>query len=236
VDKDGRPLDSPDWLQKSRELLYYLLSHPPRTKEQIGLALWPEATTPQLRSSFHDTVYRLRRALGGKEWVSFQKGRYTFNRSLDYFFDVEAFEENLSEARRVQTEAPEQAIRHLQEAVELYGGDFLEDLAADGEWVMVRQQELQRAYPEVLLLLGRLLFAQERHAEAADAYRKAISHDRFMEEAHRELMRCYAALGERGLALKHYEELVDLLDDQLGTSPARETNALHARLRAGEEV
>jgi DNA-binding SARP family transcriptional activator len=49
-------------------------------------------------------------------------------------------------------------------------------------------------------------------------------------------MRCYAVLGERGLALKHHEELVDLLDDQLGTSPARETSALHERLRAGEEV
>jgi two-component SAPR family response regulator len=65
VEKGGRPLDSsPDWIQKPRELLFYLLSHPEgRTKEQIGLALWPEASTSQLRSSFHDTVYRLRRAL-----------------------------------------------------------------------------------------------------------------------------------------------------------------------------
>ena len=70
VEKDGLPLDSPDWIQKSRELLYYLLSFPQgRTKEQIGLALWPEASTSQLRSSFHDTLYRLRRALGGKEWI-----------------------------------------------------------------------------------------------------------------------------------------------------------------------
>jgi hypothetical protein len=51
VEKVGRPLDSPDWIQKSRELLYYLLSHPEgRTKEQIGLALWPEASTAQLRA------------------------------------------------------------------------------------------------------------------------------------------------------------------------------------------
>jgi len=38
VEKEGRPLDSPDLIQKPRELLYYLLSHPEgRTKEQIGL-------------------------------------------------------------------------------------------------------------------------------------------------------------------------------------------------------
>jgi tetratricopeptide (TPR) repeat protein len=38
-------------------------------------------------------------------------------------------------------------------------------------------EELSREYQEALLLLGRLLFAQGRHAEAAEAYRKAIAHD-----------------------------------------------------------
>ena len=133
VERGGRPLASPEWIQKPRELLFYLLSHPDgRTKEQIGLALWPDASAAQLRSSLHDTVYRLRRALGGKEWIVFRKGRYAFDRSLPYSFDVEALEEDLSEARRLRAEAPEQAIRHLQQATGLYGGDFLED-SADGE-------------------------------------------------------------------------------------------------------
>jgi non-specific serine/threonine protein kinase len=234
VEKDGVALDSPDWIQKSRELLYYLLSHPEgRTKEQIGLSLWPEASTAQLRSSFHDTVYRLRRALGGKEWISFQKRRYAFGRSLDYSYDVEAFEENLSEGRRLQTQSPDLAIQHLQRAADLYGGDFLEDIA-QSEWAFTRQDELRRAYGESLLLLGGLLLAQERHAEASEAYRRAISHDRFLEEAHRGLMRSQAALGERGRALRHYEELVVLLEEQLGATPAPETVALYESLRSRE--
>ena len=40
-----------------------------------------------------------------------------------------------------------------------------------------------------MLLLGELLGSREGHAEAADAYRKAISHDRFLEGAHRGLTR-----------------------------------------------
>ena len=112
VEKDGQPIDSPDLIQKSRELLYYLLSHPdPRTKEQIGLALWPEASTSQLRSSFHDTVFRLRRALGAKEWVLFEKRRYGFGRSQEYFYDVESFEENISAARGLREEAPDTGYR-----------------------------------------------------------------------------------------------------------------------------
>ncbi|MGH3146635.1 MAG: tetratricopeptide repeat protein, partial [Rubrobacter sp.] len=154
VEKGGRPLDSPDWTHKPRELLFYLLSNPPRSKEQIGLALWPDASSSQLRSSFHDTLFRLRRALGDKEWISFEKGRYAFNRSLPYSLDVEAFEENLSEAKRLHPQAPERAIGHLEEAVGLYGGDFLEENSADREWAMVRQEELKREYQEALLLLG----------------------------------------------------------------------------------
>jgi non-specific serine/threonine protein kinase len=234
VEKEGLPIDSADWTQKPRELLYLLLSHPEgRTKEQIGLALWPEASTAELRSSFHDTLYRLRRALGGKEWVSFHKGRYYFERSLEYAFDVEAFEEDVSEARRVQAEAPERAIGHLKVAVGLYGGDYLEDLTIEGEWALARQEELRRAYGEALVLLGGLLLAEERHSEAAETYRRAITHERFLEEAHRGLMSSQAALGERGRALRHYEELVEVLEEQLGASPALETTTLYESLRSG---
>jgi two-component SAPR family response regulator len=176
VEREGRPLDSPDWIQKPRELLYYLLSHPEgRTKEQIGLALWPEASTAQLRSSFHDTVFRLRRALGGKEWVLFEKRRYGFGRTLSYTYDVETFEEHLSAARRLRAETPDRAIQHLQEAAGLYGGDYLGDLAVEGEWALVQREALRRAYGEALLLLGDLLSDRKRHAEAADAYRSVIA-------------------------------------------------------------
>jgi len=236
VEKEGLPLDSPDWIQKPRELLYYLLSHPEgRTKEQIGLALWPEASTAQLRSSFHDTVFRLRRALGGKEWISFQKGRYSFDRSLDYYYDVDAWHQNLSEARGLRSESPEDAIRLLQGTVGLYRGDFLKDFAA-GEWALERQEELKRSYQDALLLFGEILCAGERYAEAAEVYRKVIVQNRFLEEAHRGLMRSLASLGERGRALRHYEELVGMLEDLLGTTPASETTDLYKRLRAVEEV
>jgi predicted ATPase/DNA-binding SARP family transcriptional activator/Tfp pilus assembly protein PilF len=235
VEKDARPIDSPDLIQKPRELLYYLLSHPEgRTKEQIGLALWPEASTAQLRSSFHDALYRLRRALGGKEWISFRKGRYAFERSLDYSYDVEDFERKLLEARSERTEEPGRAIRYLQEAAGLYEGDYLEDLVVEGEWAYVRQEVLRRTFQEALLLLGELLLARERHAEAADAYRKAIAQDSFLEGAHRGLMRSHALLGERGRALEHYQTLISILQKELGTVPAPETTALYEELRGGE--
>jgi DNA-binding SARP family transcriptional activator len=236
VKRGERELTSDDWTYaKPRELLYYLLSHPPRSREQIGLALWPEASPAQLRRTFHTTLHHLRRALGGSEWIFFEKGRYAFNRSLSYFFDVEAFEKELAEAQRLETEAPEQAVSHLKEAIDLYKGDFLEDFA-DNVWALVRQEELRRRYGEALLSLGGLLFDEGRYTEAVEVYRKAIARDSYLEAAHRGLMRCLAHQGERGRALRHYEALVELLKEELGSPPAPETTELFERLRRGEVV
>ena len=81
--------------------------------------------------------------------------------------------------------------------------------------------------------MGGLLLSRQRHAEAEKVYRQAIAHERFSEEAHRGLMRSQEALGESGRALRHYEELVGMLEEQLGASPASETSELYERLREG---
>jgi len=41
---------------------------------------------------------------------------------------------------------------------------------------------------------------------------------------------------ERGSAIRHYEELVRLLQEQLGASPAPEKVVLYESLRSGEQL
>ena len=67
-------------------------------------------------------------------------------------------------------------------------------------------------------------------------YREALTQDSYLEVAHRELIRCYARLAQRGHPLRHYQGLVELLRDELGAVPAPEAMALFDRLRAGAEV
>jgi predicted ATPase/DNA-binding SARP family transcriptional activator len=67
---------------KVRELLLYLALHPEgRTKEQAALALWPDASPAQVRNAFHVTMHQLRRALGHKEAVAFDRGAYALARA-----------------------------------------------------------------------------------------------------------------------------------------------------------
>jgi DNA-binding SARP family transcriptional activator len=227
VYRAGRRLSTADWrTNRSKELLFYLLHHPGQTKEQIGAALWPEATPAGLRRSLHDTLYRLRQALGDGQWVVYENGRYTFNRALSYWYDVEAFSHTLAQAQQ----EPAQAIAHLQAAVQLVQGEFLAGTAV-GDWSLPIREGLRQQYLDALYQLGELLFANGRLVEAAGVYRQAIAHDNLLESAHRELIRCYLALGRPGEAAQQYQLLVQLLADELGVAPAPETTALFASHR-----
>jgi predicted ATPase/DNA-binding SARP family transcriptional activator len=225
-----------DWRYvKAKELLFYLLCYHSATKEQIGLALWPDASSPQLRSSFHSALHHLRRALGQPEWIIFKNERYAFDHQLAYWFDVEDFESSIGQAWKLQPQEPTRAIHYLQKGLKLYQGDFLQD-NFESDWYQLRRRELQKRHVDALLMLGQLFFAGEQFARAADTYRQVISYDNYLEAAHRELMRCYARLGEQSQAIRHYRTLAELLHDELGAPPAPETTALFEHLRLGKII
>jgi predicted ATPase/DNA-binding SARP family transcriptional activator len=236
VYRQNKLVDASQWTySRSRELLYFLLCCGSATKEQIGLALWPDSDSDQLRTQLHPVLHHLRHALGGPEWVVFERGRYRFNRTLGHAFDVETFERLLERATHSQTDDPEQAILHLEQALKLYRGDFLAG-AHESEWLERKREELRRRRTDALLALGQLRFETAAYARAAQAYQQLIAADPYQERAHRELMRCLARLGERGQALRTFERLAGLLRRELGAEPAPETATLAARIRSGESV
>jgi DNA-binding SARP family transcriptional activator len=236
VYRGERALAPSDWTYtKGRELLYYLLCHRPRTREQIGLALWPDASPAQLRSNLRATLYHLRRALGRSDWILFDGEHYAFNRSLPYWFDVEAFENALSEVQRAPAQPALQAVLSWETALSLYRGDFLEDVEV-GDWSVLQREALRRRYLEALLIVGRARFAHGHYSRAASIFLQLLSHDSYHETAHRELMRCYARLGEQSRALQHYQALFTQMRAELGFVPDPATTELYERLRRGEQV
>ncbi|MBW4698812.1 MAG: hypothetical protein KME03_13115 [Aphanocapsa lilacina HA4352-LM1] len=227
-------LTAADWTYaRPRELFFCLLLRRFATKEQLGLALWPDASSLQLRRSFHTTLHHLRRALGPAEWIVYEHQRYAFNRCLPYWFDVEEFEAHFAEGKRLEDGAPERAIACFEAAVGLYEGELLEGLI-QSDWCLPRREELHRRFVEALFALGQLLSTTGQSLQAADVYRRIVTCDNLLERAHRELMRCYARLGEAGLALRQYQSLVHLLRRELGSPPAAETTRLYEELRRGE--
>jgi predicted ATPase/DNA-binding SARP family transcriptional activator len=217
-----------DWgYAKPRELLFLLAASPPMTKDQLGAALWPDLSGQRLGHALHTALRALRRALGDTGWVVYSDGHYRFNTARDHESDLETFEQALTAARGARPGAA--ALPDLQRAVAAYHGDFLAGMAA-GEWADTRRDELARSFESALLAAGRLHAAAGRYQPAAAAFRRAIAHEPLNETAHRELMNCWVRLGETARAVRHYQELVELLQEQVGVTPAAETTALYRRL------
>ena len=227
---DATALTAADWgYAKPRELLFLLATSAPLTKEQIGAALWPDASRQQLGNALHTALRELRRTLGDPGWVVYADRRYALGAARPRDCDVDTFSRALAAARGARPAAA--ALPELQRAVAAYGGEFLAGMAA-GEWAQARREELGRAYESALLAIGRLHAAAGRYQAAATAFRRAITQEPLNESAHRELMVCWERLGETARAVRHYEQLQDMLRDQVGVPPAAETTALYERLLA----
>jgi predicted ATPase/DNA-binding SARP family transcriptional activator len=221
------PIDTTAWgSARPRELLVYLLVHPDgRTKEQVGLAFWPEASSAQLRNSFHVTLHRLRKALRNPDWITLSNDRYRVDPEVLAEFDVAEFEREIVAARRSLKRREEGATAALERAVVRFRGDFLDGEPA-GDWHIEHRDRLQRLFVDALMDLGNLHASENRIAKAADAYRRLLARDDLNEDATRALMRCYAQVGERSQALRLYQRFSDRLRKELDAEPEDETREL----------
>ena len=227
-----RAIDSTAWgSARPRELLVYLLMHPEgRTKEQAGLAFWPDASTAQLRNSFHVTLHRLRKALGGANWVTLSGDRYRVEPSLLEAFDAAEFEREVITARRALKRQEEGASGRLEQVVAQYRGDLL-DGEPVGDWHIEHRERLQRLYIEALMDLGSSFVREERHSKAAETYRRVLARDELHEEALVALMRALADAGERSQALRVYRRFADRLREELDAEPDDETTRFFEKLQ-----
>lgn len=228
VSIDGRTLSLSEWQTQSvRELFFFFLaSTKPLTREQIGEALWGELYEPsKLKLRFKNEVYRLRRAVG-QDVIQFKDVYYSFNRGLDYEYDVEAFESFLSRAKSA-TE-PGEKIEYYQRAVNLVRGPYLNDLYAD--WATQDRERLRLAHLDALLALAELYLKQAQPQTAIAVCQKILEIDPGNEAAYRVLMQVSHRLGDRAAITRYYQACSDELRQMFNLPPSRETEELYRQL------
>jgi len=215
----------------TKELFFYFLAHPQGVrKEQVMGVFWSEASPGRANSSFHSTNHRLRRALF-PECVIYDDGLYRFNRELNYWYDVEEFENLIKRAGSLKGDDEERA-ECYRKAIALYQGDYLEEFYSD--WCFLRREELREKYFSALMELADFEAGRGRYEEAIELYKKILAKDDYREEVHREVMRCYALAGDRAMAIKYYKRFVEFLQAELGVPPMSETEAVYQAIRRGE--
>lgn len=238
----GQPVPATAWTyRKARELFFYLLDRSPATKAAIGLALWPNASPAQLRNYLHRSLHFIRHTLGNAAYIHFADGAYSVNDRLPLWYDVARFEQCVQDAAKLGPITSltalqrSQAISLLAEATSLWRGEFLADLDV-GEWAILRREELRLALIQALLDLGHIYLLEAQYERAIATYQRALAEDPYLEQAHRDVMRCLARQGKRAQALRQYRELAQILATDLQTAPAAETTLLYERIRRGDDV
>lgn len=233
--RNGVPIADAAWrYSRPRELLLFLLCHPRgRTREQIGLALWPDASSDHLRNNFHVALHRLRRVLGSQDSVVVDRDVYRLDPEMSVSFDADRFEQQLKESLRIP--APDrdgEAAEALRSALSLYRGEFLEAENV-GDWHLERRDHLRHLFLEGQMALGEWSLGQGALLDATEAFRRVIQVDDLREDAHRFLMTCRARGGDRAGAQRLYQQLVERLKAELDSDPEPETIQLADRLRRG---
>ena len=233
VFREGELLERDVWgSARPRELLLYLLCRPEgATRDQVGLAFWPDASPAQVSNNFHVTLHRLRKALGRPDWIETGDERYRVSGEITVEFDAAIFESEVESVLRALARGGG-PLGPLERALALYRGDFLGEEVV-GDWHLDVRDRLRRRYLEGLLALAGRLYQEGRWSEAADAYRRVIACDDLHEEAYRQLMLALAHSGERAEALRLYQRFRLLLAEELDAVPEPETVGVYERLQQG---
>jgi DNA-binding SARP family transcriptional activator len=216
--RKGKPIPLPDWgAAATRYMLFYLLMHCSRTREQIAAVLWPNLDSSKVKANFHSTKTRLNRALG-RTALHFDGLCYDIHPDLDYWFDVHEFQ-RLIETRSVET---------LQRAIDLYQDDFLVDCNA--HWAMLYREVLQRQVLEAVMDLTSLLLTRRQYRQAIPVLHRGLQIDGLREDLHRQLMRALALSGQRAQAIRQYQYCTDILKRELQVEPSQTTRDLFQRV------
>jgi two-component SAPR family response regulator len=228
VSVNGRVIAMSDWKTKSvRDLFFYFLFRQEAlTKEQIGETLWPEVPSSQgLKARFKDEIYRLRRAVG-KNVVVLDEIYYHFNRTLDYEYDVEAFESYL--ARAGKTRDVGKRIEWYQKAVDIVQGPYLSEV--DALWAVEERERLGQLYVSALEDLARLYLDSNQLERCLAVCQQALAQNRYNEAIYQFEMQAYAALGDRASIVRQYQACKIALEEGLGLLPSQETESIYREL------
>ena len=212
--------------QTVRDIFFYILLHPDGvTKEEIGAAFWPDSTMEALRLRFKNSIYRLRHALGSDS-ITFIDDYYRFNRSLEYDYDAEEFQQELALAQGES--AIDDKILHYRLAVNSYRGAYLPKL--DYAWVAVQREQYHRLFMDGIKDLINLLIESKQYQTAIHFAERAMAEDPCYEEAYRLAMTAFFALGDRAAVSRQYEKCRVTLKKELDIDPAPQTEDLYKKL------
>ena len=229
-----RPLPSLGSIKAQGLLIYLLMAgEKQHTRESLMTLFWPEATLKSAQGNLRQTLMRLRKAVsqsGGEPLFLGDRKTIFLNPEASYEVDVLTYERLLAGSPTVE---------QLAEAAVLYRGDFLADFYlpdsnAFEEWVAAKRPYYRQQALATLDSLTTHYLDQKNYAQAQGYSWRQLEIDPLRERACQQYMTALVSTGQRSSALAEYQRFRQLLWDELGVEPSRETAVLHQQIQDDE--
>lgn len=225
--------------RKALALVAYLACAEHRQhRDTLANLFWPGLDRDHGRSALRSALLALTTPIA-IDWI--EADRTTVGLSFGVVWvDVRTFSGELSHRDshgHSATTICQQCIAHCQQAITLYQtgfmtGFFLSDCADFDNWQALQRESLRREFADMLRTLSGHFAESRDYVQAIKYTQHWLSADPLHEPAHRQLMRLYAASGQRDQALHHYKHFVNLLDAELATPPEDETTSLYELIQS----
>lgn len=219
---------------KASHLLQYLISHCDRTftKEELVAVLYKEDEVSDPVNNLKVNIFRLRKMLVAAglpqhDYIVYQSGSYGWNKEFPVESDVEEFERLYR--RAADSVLPEEQAILWQELLEIYTGDFLPTLRGE-EWVAITGVQTQKHYLDALERLCKYHQDREDYAAVMNAARTAAQVCPYEERVYLIQLRCYIAQQRYREAMMLYDEVANMLMNEMGIAPSPELAAIYRRL------
>lgn len=193
----------------------------PHAREVLAELLWPEAELDAQRNSFRVALNSLRKQL---EPPGIIQGRVLIADRSALRLNPEAF--------TTDVQLFEDAIRRSDwaEAISLYKAPLL--IGWYDDWIDAERSRLADMFALALRQRTAQLWAAGEREQALATARNAVQTDPLDEENHRTLITLYAQAGFPEQAQRQYEDLEELLREELGRAPSLRTRELLSHLPA----
>lgn len=219
--------------RKVEALLVYLAStgrdHP---RDVLAEMFWPGRSQSQAMANLRPALNNLRQHVA--PYVVITRDTAGMNPASRYWVDAADFEARLDAVDRLQGSQP------LEDALNLYRGDFLEGFYVDSadfeDWATLERERLRFRMIAATDRLIACYLEQADYTAGIGQATRILQLDPLREESHRQLMLLLTLSGQRSAALAQYQTCCRVLMDELGVEPTSETTTLYERIRTGQAV
>jgi DNA-binding SARP family transcriptional activator len=185
--------------------------------DQLADAVWGEDAPLTAVNTLQSHVSYLRGVLGAKTAILARPPGYVLDLP-DGGTDVKLAERLLEQGTR--SAAPADAVRHLQDALALWRGRPLADVA-DLAWLSAQAERLDLLRMRIRQELSEARLAAGEHAQLVPELEQMVADYPLDERIHAQLMLALYRSGRQADALAAYHRLRHTLDEELGIDPGQ---------------